>query len=70
MAARTNETSRRQITQQGVDFVWQVDSFEPLTAMPAQVTRSNTLGLTRTETTAYNNVAKWVLGQVSTVTDG
>jgi hypothetical protein len=53
-----------------VDFVWQADSFEPLTAKPAQITRSNTLGAVRTETTGYdNNIAKWVLGQVTTVTE-
>lgn len=67
-AARMLETDRKTTSQQGVDFIWQANSFDGF-AKPLQVTRSSSLG-TRTETTAYNNnLAKWVLGQVASVTE-
>ena len=68
MAARVFETDQRKISQQGVDFTWQANSFDSF-AQPLQVTRSSALG-SRTETTAYtNNLAKWVLGLVTSVTE-
>ena len=68
MSARVSETNRRQITQQGVDFVWQANSFDGF-AKPTQVTRSSGAN-SRTENTVYeNNLGKWVLGQVRSVTE-
>ncbi|WP_426116091.1 RHS repeat domain-containing protein [Massilia sp. PWRC2] len=68
MSARSSEVNLRQINQQGVDFTWQASSFDDY-AKPTSVVRASALG-SRTENTAYdNNVAKWVLGQVRTVTE-
>jgi YD repeat-containing protein len=67
-AARVFETDRKVISQQGVDFTWQANSFNSF-AQPLQVTRSSSLGA-RTETTSYNNnVTKWILGQVASVNE-
>ncbi|MES2320502.1 MAG: RHS repeat-associated core domain-containing protein [Pseudomonadota bacterium] len=63
---------QRVITQQGVDFTWQVPGnldFDEY-ARPLRVTKSNTLGNTRTESTTYrHDKVKWVLGQVEKVTE-
>jgi RHS repeat-associated protein len=68
-AARVKQTDRKIISQQGVDFTWLASTFNTF-AQPTQVTRSSTLGPTRTETTAYNNnVSKWVLGLVASATE-
>ena len=63
----------RNRVQQGVAFVTQTNAFDAY-ARPASVTRSSTGGaggnFSRTETTTYaDNTAKWVVGQVLTVTD-
>lgn len=62
---------QRVITQQGVDFRWEVPAGKfDAKGRATQVVRSNSLGNSRTETTAYDDrLAKWVLGQVSTVTE-
>ena len=57
------------VTQQGVNFTWQANSFDTF-ALPLAVTRLSGLG-SKSETTAWeNNLGKWVLGQVKSVTDG
>jgi len=59
---------RRTITQQGETFQWVVNTFDGL-ARPVSVTRSSSLGDARSETTAYSdNLGKWVLSQVASVT--
>ena len=69
MAARVMEVSRREIIQQGTTFLWEVNSFNEF-AQPAKVTRSSSQGTSRVEATTYNNnLSKWVLGQVETVTE-
>jgi RHS repeat-associated protein len=62
----------RTITQQGSTFTWAVaanadfDAF----ARPKKVTRSSTLGFSRTEATVYeDNLKKWILGQTKSVTE-
>lgn len=70
LATRVKETDRRIISQQGVDFTWLASSFDTVSVRPTQVTRSSTLGMSRTESTTYsNNLTKWVLGQVASVTE-
>ncbi|MCC4596063.1 RHS repeat protein [Xanthomonas campestris pv. phormiicola] len=59
---------RTTITQQGVSFQSLVNAYDAF-ARPTSVTRSSTLGNSRTEATAYSdNLGKWVLGQVASVT--
>lgn len=59
----------RTTSQQGVTFTWQVSSFDTF-AQPTGETRSNTLGYSRTDATAYyNDTAKWVLGQPASSTN-
>jgi hypothetical protein len=70
---RLAPVARKTITQQGVDFIWEagpgINGFDEF-ARPKTVTRSSSLG-SRTEVTTYSdNLAKWVLGQVGTVTSG
>ncbi len=56
-------------TQDGVTFTTNINAFEQF-AKPTSVTKSSSLGYTRTDVTAYeNNLNKWVLGQVKTVTN-
>lgn len=60
---------KRTIAQQGATFTWQVNTLDNF-AQPLSVTRSNTLGYTRTDVTAYHhNTAKWVIGQVASSTN-
>ncbi|HRP71437.1 MAG TPA: RHS repeat-associated core domain-containing protein [Luteimonas sp.] len=76
-SARIRPVTNRTIHQDGVNFVWQVAStcsgilcYDDL-ARPMRVTKSSTVSgnPTRTEETTYHdNMAKWVLGQVRTVT--
>lgn len=68
-SVRVRPVTSRTISQDGVNFVWQANTFDTL-ARPKSVTRSSTLtgNPTRTEETTYHdNLAKWVLGQVSQV---
>ncbi len=62
----------RIVTQQGVTFTWQVAAnadFDHF-ARPKKVTRSSSLGSSRTVTTAYSdNLAKWILGQTASITE-
>lgn len=61
--------SKRTVTRQGTNFVWQASSFDKF-AYPLSVTRSSTLGYSRTDITAYHhNAAKWVIGQVAASTN-
>jgi YD repeat-containing protein len=56
------------ITQDGATFSSIVNTFDAY-ARPLSVTKSSSLGSSRTEVTAYSdNLSKWVLGQVSSVT--
>ncbi len=72
MASTYAPEDQRIITQQAVDFKWEAaagaagfDFF----ARPISVTRSSALG-SRTEKTTYeDNTAKWVLGQVKSMTE-
>jgi len=65
---------QKKTTQDGATFTWQVNnasgvySFDSY-ARPLSVTKSSTLGYSRTEATAYSdNLTKFVLGQVKSVT--
>lgn len=54
--------------QDGVTFSNTVGVFDNF-ARPTSVTKSNTLGYSRTDVTAYHdNTTKWALGQVATIT--
>lgn len=65
----TRPQSRTDIVQDGVTFTNQVNAWDVL-ARPTSVTRSNTLGYSKTETTAYaDDTDIWVMGQVASVTD-
>jgi RHS repeat-associated protein len=73
LAARHRPLDKRTITQQGVTFTWEAAAgsagFDNR-ARPVVATRSSSLGFTKTDTTAYHdNTAKWMLGQVGSVTD-
>ncbi len=60
---------QRIVVQQGVNFSWQATAFS-IFAKPTVVTQSSSLGTSRTRSTVYeNNLARWVLGQVKSVTD-
>jgi YD repeat-containing protein len=64
-----NPLDRSEVTQQGVTFTRHSNSFD-VHARPLSVTRSSSLGTSRTDTTAYHdNLGKWVLGQVASVTE-
>ncbi len=63
-------SNSRVITQQGATFSAVVSAFDVF-ANPATVTRSSSLGYSRSETTLYHHdTAHWVLHQVQTVTEG
>ncbi len=76
-STRVRPVTNKTTNQDGVNFVWQVAStcsgvlcFDTM-ARPTYVTKSSTVSgsPSRTELTAYHdNLAKWVLGQVSKVT--
>ena len=56
-------------TQQGTTFNWQVDNFDKF-ARPKSITRSSSLGFSRSETTTYFDLLnKWILGQTASVTE-
>ncbi|MDC8015161.1 RHS repeat-associated core domain-containing protein [Tahibacter soli] len=70
MATRLYPQDRRQITERDTTFTWEATGFD-VYGQPTIVTRSSTLGHSRTETTVYHdNTAKWVLSQVATITEG
>ena len=70
LASRHRPQDQRTVSQQGVTFTWQVGSFDTL-VRPVNVTKSSTLGHTRSESTAYyDHFGLWVLGQVASVSDG
>jgi YD repeat-containing protein len=69
MSARVMPVERRITSQQGVIFSWQANSFDTK-ARATSVTRSSSLGQSRTEQTVYQDIAgKWVLGLVASVTE-
>jgi RHS repeat-associated protein len=66
-SVRIRPVVSRTINQDGVNFIWQANTFDTM-ARPKQVTKSSTVSgnPTRTEETTYHdNLAKWVLGQVA-----
>jgi RHS repeat-associated protein len=73
LSSRNRPQQRRQITQQGTTFTWEVDAsaagFDGL-ARPRLVRKYSSLGHSRQEETAYfDQTASWVLGQVASVTE-
>ncbi|NOK35578.1 RHS repeat domain-containing protein [Corallococcus exercitus] len=69
LLARYMPVDAQAVTQQDATFLWTANGFDTL-VRPTSVTRSSSLGYSRTETTTYSdNLAKWVLGQVATVTE-
>jgi RHS repeat-associated protein len=61
--------SANTVNQDGVTFTSAVNSFDSF-AQPTSITKSSSLGYSSTDTIAYeNNLSKWVLGQVKTVTN-
>jgi hypothetical protein len=73
MAEVFSPKDQQAITQQGATFTWQANGFDAR-ARATSVTKSSSLGFSRTETTTYaDNRADWtpyVLGLVETVTEG
>ncbi len=62
-------SKRRTIAQGGASFDSLVNTYDGY-ANPASVTRSSSLGHSKTELITYHhNTAKWVLGQIDTVKD-
>lgn len=58
------------LTRDGVTFTRKVDNFDGY-ARPVSVTRSSSLGMSLAETTVYeDNLTKWVMGQVKSITTG
>ncbi len=71
LSGRNTPVDQRVISQQGVNFRWLADpnSFDVM-ARPYKITRSSTLGASRTETTTFSdNLNKWVLGQIDNVVE-
>lgn len=69
LAARLRVQDTKTIDQQGRTFNWTGSQFDAY-GRAKVVSRSSTGGPTRTETTAfYDHTAKWVLGQISSVTE-
>jgi RHS repeat-associated protein len=69
MATRLFPQDQRQILQQDETFTWSATAFDAY-GEPTSVTRSSTLGFSRTETTVYyHDTIRWVLAQVASVTD-
>lgn len=68
-STRLTPQDRRQISQDGAAFTREATSYDAY-AQPLSVTRSSSLGFSRTETTGYHhNTAKWVLGQIATLSE-
>lgn len=60
---------QRIVVQQDVRFIWQATAFSTF-AKPTMVTQSSSLGTSRTRSTLYeDNLSRWVLGQIKSVTD-
>lgn len=74
LSSRYTPVDQRVTTQQGVTMTWEVGSanadFDEM-ARPKKVTRSSSLGNSRVETTLYKDIRlnKWILGQVSKITE-
>ena len=55
----------RQVMRDGVTMTWRANTFDRF-GQPANVTRSSSQGVSRTDsTTYYNNTASWILGKVA-----
>ncbi len=66
---RTMPVDKKTTVQQGVTFAWEATGFDSW-ARPLDVVRTSSLGMTRSETTAYeDNLAIWVVGQVKKITE-
>ncbi|MEJ6002994.1 RHS repeat domain-containing protein [Paucibacter soli] len=58
---------RKEVLQQGISFLWEASAFDTF-ARPISVTRSSSLGYSRTETSSYfDHSALWVLGQIANI---
>ncbi|MCH7342473.1 RHS repeat-associated core domain-containing protein [Pelomonas sp. CA6] len=69
LSQRRRPVDRRERLQQGVSFVWEATAFDTL-ARPVNITRSNTLGLQRSELIAYHDhLGKWILSQVASTSE-
>ena len=72
LTSRNRPQDRRVITQQDVEFTWQVDSSAAgfdVYARPKTISKSSSLG-TRIEQIQYSDLTSaWVLGQVASVTE-
>lgn len=67
--ARLAPVDRTVISQQGETFTWEATQFNEY-AKPTQVTRSSSLGMSRSETTVYSHIlSQWLLNQLVSVTD-
>lgn len=61
--------ARKVIVRDGATLTWEATTFDAK-ARPVKVTRSSTLGHSRTDTTAYHdNTGAWLLGQTASVTN-
>jgi YD repeat-containing protein len=72
MASMYTPEDQRIITQQGADFKWEVDAGSlgfDLLARPLLVTRSSSFGSRKEKTLYEDNSAKWVLGQIKSMTE-
>lgn len=68
LAMKVRPVKQTTVVQDGVTFSSTINAFDGF-ARPTSVSRSNTMGYSRSEATAYyDNTARWVLGQVSSVT--
>lgn len=68
MALKIRPVRQSATVQDGVTFSRNIETFDSF-ARPVRVTRSSTLGYSRTEDTTYHdNTTQWALGQVATVT--
>jgi RHS repeat-associated protein len=72
LAARYMPVDQTTVTQQGVTFTWQANSWASTVSYPraTSITRFNSMGPSRTETTVYSdNFSKYVIGQIGSVTE-
>lgn len=72
LLARYMPVDQTTVTQQGVTFTWQANSWDSTVSYPraTSITRFNSLGPSRTETTVYSdNFSKYVIGQIGSVTE-